>query len=1154
MKLHKDLEKQVLDYLPEGSMENPSMKAFIRSINHSYLKFEQSREILSESFTESVSESLSLNQTLSRENEVKKQSIEKLKKAIKKNDPSSIKKGDENDLLGVVNYVSSQMNDRKGIEKELNRTVNLLVTLLTNMHAGILVEDENHKVLFSNELFCDTFKVTIDPDNLKGHDYSQWAEQNKHMFKDPENFLKRTTEILQNREKVLSEELQLADGQYVERDFVPIYLHNNYKGHLWKYENITERKNTESRLRYLNDTQEAVLNGTNYAIVFADTKGVIKSFNKGAEKMLGYKAEEMINLQTPAVFLYQPEIEAKAAKLSRELSTTIQPGFEALIINPKKGRIETHEWTYIRKNGQKFPVSQTVCSIKNANEEITGYLWVSRNLSEEKQTEEALKISEEKYRNIIEKSTDIIYKTNKNGFFNFVNPVAERITGFSKRELANMHFSELIRPDYKKTAMLFYRKQVEAKKSTTYLEFPIVTKLGLEKWIGQSVQYFQIGEDDYELTSLAMDITEKKIHEKSILVQEEKYRNIIANINLGLVEVDMDEIIKYCNQAFCELSGYTTAELIGKNILELLVVEENRDWVKNKIHDRLAGMSDTYETLIRNKNGELRWWMISGAPNYDDAGNLIGTIGIHLDVTERKNLENELEASRKKAEESSKAKEAFLANMSHEIRTPLNAIIGMLRELSLESLNENQRMYLQNTSTASQHLFSVLNNILDVSKIEAGEFNLDAQHFSFNGILNDVKSIMGNKALEKNLFLNVSVSNAVRKTLIGDPVRIKQILLNLVGNAIKFTDKGGITLKCELESGTTTEQTLSLSIIDTGIGMDNSYLKNIFTKFSQEDISTSRKYGGTGLGMAITRELVHLMKGNIDVESQKNVGTVVTVKLSLPIGDDSKIIKEKILLQNTKGSNKIKVLLTEDNEFNRLVATKTLNRYNCVVTEAINGLEAVEKLKKESFDVILMDLQMPLMDGIEATTIIRNQLQIVTPIIALTANAFKNEIENCMKMGMNDYVTKPFEEKQLMESILKNVELHKQEQKAISLTNGQIIGSDKKLYDMSKLTELCSGDPEFLKKMVEIFINQSSVSAKQLREAIAVKDLETVYQVSHKIKPGIDSMGIDCLKMEIREIEKDAKAKIYSTKMEHLVSYTDSILQKVVLDLEKEVL
>lgn len=761
--------------------------------------------------------------------------------------------------------------------------------------------------------------------------------------------------------------------------------------------------------------------------------------------------------------------------------------------------------------------------------------------------EAALRQSEEKYRNIIEKSADIIYKTDRYGVFTFVNPVAERITGYSENELLTKHFSELIREDFQKVANSIYRKQVVFKKATTYLEFPIITKTGKEKWIGQSVQYSPLKDDNFELMALAIDITDRKIAEKTVQLREEKYRNIIANINMGLVEVDLNEVIRYCNQGFCDLSGFTKNELVGKNIVDTLVAEASKNLLVNKTKQRSNGKSDIYEIQIRNKKGEVRWWMVSGAPNYDDAGNLIGSIGIHLDVTERKVLEQELKVSKQNAEESSKAKEAFLANMSHEIRTPLNAIIGMIRELSYENLTENQRTYVEHTSTASQHLLSVLNNILDISKIEAGEFKLEAQPFHLEDLLNKSIAILKNSASQKGIFLKTSISKKIKRVLIGDPTRIRQVILNLVGNAIKFTEKGGVSVNCELENETSGSQTLLFSVTDSGIGMSEKYVKEIFTKFSQEDASTARHHGGTGLGMAIAGELIQLMKGSIDVKSERNVGTTVTINLNLPVGKETEHPGGNDV-HSSKVTEPIKVLLTEDNEFNRLVATRTLSRNNCIVTPAVNGAEAIEKIRGERFDIILMDLQMPVMDGIEATKRIRNTLGIDTPIIALSANAFKTEIDQCYIIGMNDYVTKPFEEKFLIDSIHKNLK----KQKSMETSGPKTTANLTKLYDISGLNDLTGGDDECLGQLVDLFIGQTRTGVTELKEALKTKDLKKIFEVSHQLKPSLDGFNIDSLKDEIREIEKDAKSGVYTEKLEKLVKYTGDTLHKVINELQHE--
>ena len=1277
MSYHKLLQKQINKHIPEEYQLLPGFENLLQAVNESYLSFERDKELLNHAFNISEKEYQLLYENLNLEYDLKNQSIENLKSAVKniEKDNDSKYNLENDDILVIVEYINSEIQKRKETEKNLNRTLKLLTTLLSNLNSGILVVDENRKILYTNQLFCNMFSSSSSPEIMNGMDCNKFIEQSKVFFEDPEMFSQRIDEILDKKVSVFADELLLLDGRILERDYIPIYIDNQYKGHLWDYSDITERKKFENKLLDLTIIQNAILNGTDYSIIYTDTNGIIKSFNQGAENMLGYTANEVIDIHSPGIFHEIDEVVNKAKELSEELGYKIKPGFDVFTVKSRTQSAETNEWTYIKKNGEKINVLLSVTSIKNSTNEIIGYLGIARNITIQKLAETELKLSSERYRNIVENSTDIIYKINEKGYFTYVNQVAERITGFNQNELISKHFTELVKDSYKKEAIIFYNRQVKNKKSTSYYEFPISTKSGEVKWIGQSVQLSQINTTDFELTALAIDITEKKKYElqlidtnkrlellktlinntsdgiqvskengqmvyvnkeasarlgidrkqvsnyyvkdfekifkdpiawnkhvtevktkgtliiegenfniltnnsfpvevtvkfieidsvgyiiatsreiterkrieASIKLQKEKYQNIIANMNLGLLEVDANENIQFVNPGFEFISGYKENELIGKNAHKLFVSESHENLVKSKTKLRTQGKSDMYEVPVRNKKGELKWWMISGAPNYDEKGNITGSIGIHLDITDQKQLELDLELSKSKAEESSKAKEAFLANMSHEIRTPLNAIIGMIRELSKEKLSDVQETYVQNTSIASQHLLSVLNNILDISKIEAGELQLDLHHFDLQKILNDVKSIMLAKCGEKSLFLKINHLENKNVFFIGDSSRFRQILLNLIGNAVKFTHSGGITVEYDVQDLHQGYQAVYISVNDTGVGMDESYLKNIFNKFSQEDSSTSRKYGGSGLGMSITKELIQLMNGSIEIKSKKNVGTTIYLKFLIPIGDSTKLLKEDIIpLSNT--SKLIEILLVEDNEFNRLVAGNTLNHFNCIVTEAVNGQEAINILKTgKKFDVILMDLQMPIMDGFESTTIIRNELKINTPIIALTANAFKSELEQCINLGMNDCVTKPFEEEKLINSIYK---LTKFNVEAIN-TNQTIVQNNEKLYNLHQLNIVSRDDHEYCKKMIGIFIEHTALSISQINESYLEKDLNAVYSVVHRIKPSIDLMGIESLKEPIRFIERNAKDLNDSEVLTKQINFLFMVLNKVINQLKE---
>jgi signal transduction histidine kinase/CheY-like chemotaxis protein len=398
-------------------------------------------------------------------------------------------------------------------------------------------------------------------------------------------------------------------------------------------------------------------------------------------------------------------------------------------------------------------------------------------------------------------------------------------------------------------------------------------------------------------------------------------------------------------------------------------------------------------------------------PTYTKIERLIAKI---LD-SEKKALQLAYDSKR-----TSEAKHNFLANMSHEIRTPMNAIMGMSRQLIKSELNDEQRNYLSNITSASENLLVVINDVLDLAKLESGQLSIEKIPFDPKQVMENVMKVMMHKAEEKGISLtNSFIDLDLSPVLIGDPFRINQVLLNLVSNAVKFTIKGNVELSCKVLKDNETSQDLELKVVDTGVGMDQSFLKYLFEKFSQEYESTSRKHGGTGLGMSISKNLIDNMGGEIIVESEKGKGTTVYVRFTLEKGKESDLVKINTDTINTEDIKGKKILVVDDNVMNRMVATLILSEFEVLISEAGNGEEAVEYLKNNDCDLVLMDLQMPISNGYEATMIIREKLQLSTPIIALTANVIEGEREKCIKIGMNDYLSKPFDEEQLLEILAK---------------------------------------------------------------------------------------------------------------------------------------
>ena len=395
---------------------------------------------------------------------------------------------------------------------------------------------------------------------------------------------------------------------------------------------------------------------------------------------------------------------------------------------------------------------------------------------------------------------------------------------------------------------------------------------------------------------------------------------------------------------------------------------------------------------------------------------------------EKNNLENTQRAvlniledyseAKEKAEESTKLKEAFLANMSHEIRTPMNAIIGFSDILSKGKLEDKEKEYVGTIKSAGENLLTIINDILDISKIEAGMMTFEEQTFSVKEIFKSLHEMLMGKAKEKNLGLIFKCDEGVPDYLLGDPTRLAQIIINLTGNAIKFTQKGKVLVDVKVVKHENEHALLEFSITDTGIGIPQDKLVNIFERFRQAESHTTRKYGGTGLGLSIAKQLVELQHGTLSVKSEFNVGSVfsfcIPYKKSIQTAPVAEITGEKFNMEELSNLN---ILLVEDNQLNVKLILSLFSEYNLKLQVAENGSVGIEKIKENNFDIVLMDMEMPVMNGYEATTVIRKELKNNIPIIAMTAHAMAGEKERCLSLGMNDYISKPINANLLFEKI-----------------------------------------------------------------------------------------------------------------------------------------
>lgn len=506
------------------------------------------------------------------------------------------------------------------------------------------------------------------------------------------------------------------------------------------------------------------------------------------------------------------------------------------------------------------------------------------------------------------------------------------------------------------------------------------------------------------------------------------------------------------------------------------------------------------------------------------------------------------------AEKTAKLKQQFLANMSHEIRTPMNAIVGITQLLLEKNPRPEQLRYLNAISQSADNLLIIINDILDIAKIEAGKMIIEKNPFELRKVLNGIKEMLLIKTNEKGILLHLEIDEKIPNVLLGDPTRLQQIILNLAGNAVKFTEKGSVTLRVLIKENSNRNYLIQFDTIDTGIGINEEFRKQMFESFSQESSETTRKFGGTGLGLAISKQLTELMKGEISVTSELGIGSCFTV--IVPFETSNEIQKKEnssnINTELISQLQKSKILLTEDNEFNQLVAVDTLQLLvpGIQIDFALNGAEAVEKVRKYNYDLVLMDIRMPIMDGIEATKIIRqlNGPKSQTKIIAMTANVMADDVNSYFEIGMNAYVSKPFVQTELISKMAEVLGLNSDSKNQTSATNSNSIVTSKTLpdvvCDMNFLQQFSKGDLEKQYKYINMFLENAPKLLAQLHEGLSNNDFEMIKISAHSLKPQLSYMGVTEEVSNVFMLEQSAGQKAHQNNIPELIENVERVCNK----------
>jgi PAS domain S-box-containing protein len=591
-----------------------------------------------------------------------------------------------------------------------------------------------------------------------------------------------------------------------------------------------------------------------------------------------------------------------------------------------------------------------------------------------------------------------------------------------------------------------------------------------------------------------------------------------------LVTISAEGKIMDMNQASANIIGLTREEITDSDFFDYFTEPQKAREVYQEVF-AMGSVAD-YPLTLRHINGKLTDVLFNGSVFKDEQENVLGVVIVARDVTEQKTIANELKIAKEvaeasnmhaqeakmvaqkamqKAEEAVKAKQQFLSNMSHEIRTPMNAIIGFTKVVLKTDLSSKQKEYLTAIKVSGDALIVLINDILDLAKVDAGKMTFEQIPFKLETSIYAMLHLFEIKIQEKNLKLIIEYDHAIPKVLLGDPVRLHQIILNLVSNAVKFTYKGSIIVSVKLLEEDDKKATIQFAVKDTGIGIDNAKMEKIFENFQQASSGTSRLYGGTGLGLSIVKQLVEPQGGKISVQSEVSKGSTFSFTLCFLKTQE----RAEVELETPKldvGIENVNVLVAEDIPLNQLLMKTILDDFGFKCEIASNGEIAIDKLENNHFDVVLMDLQMPKMNGFEATEHIRTIMHSEIPIIALTADVTTVDLAKCKAVGMNDYLAKPVDENLLYSKIVSLIK--RQQTPEDSVEKNSENNSEHKCIDLTYLNHRTKSNPALMMELISLYLEQTPQLVKEMKESMKAKNWIYLHAVLHKMIPSFAIMGI----------------------------------------------
>jgi len=1009
------------------------------------------------------------------------------------------------------------ISDRKKIEQELEFTQ----FLVDNSSDEIIIFDINGKVIDGN------------PSSLEALGYSYEEFCSLTIFDISPEAQQKWSSICQLVREIQTLTIESTQkkksGQIYPVEVVVNHLDYENKEYIVGFvRDITERKATEKSLRL---TQFA-LDKAALGIFWIQSDGLIIDVNESACSHLGLTDDELKGIY---VWDINPVIESTDwAEIWQNITENIVVKFET-IHQHKNGRIFSVEIisNYIEYEGQGFAFSQV------------------QDISDRKHHEQETLESKAFLQTVLDTFPLSIFWKDRDSRYIGANRNFARDAGFSdSQELVGL--TDFDMPWAKTEATAYLADDQEVMQSDSPKIGIIETQVqadGTQVWVETNKLPLHDLEGNFiGIMGTYQDISDRTQAELEIITKQNYLEALLNNIpHIAWLKDSKSRFISV-NQAFADAAGYRIQDIVNKTDYDVWAPELAEKYVADDKLVLETGQSKTATEKIITQDQKVGWIETTKTPFTDAQGNLAGTVGIAVDITDYKNTQEKLYKAKKIAESANIAKSQFLAAMSHEIRTPMNAVIGMTTLLLTTQLDEQQTNFAQTIRTSGEALLILINDILDFSKIEADKLELEHENFAIRECIAESLSLLKAQASNKKIILQSIIDTNLPNLVIGDIGRLRQILVNLINNAVKFTNQGKILVSAKIEERTGSQCLIKFAVKDTGIGISQEKQEKLFKAFSQVDSSTSRKYGGTGLGLAICKKLSELMGGQIWVKSQEGIGSTFYFTIRVEISAVQQTIsrnsdKSEYKIPDLEKNRKLKILLAEDVVVNQQVALLILQQISCDADIVANGLEVLQAIESKNYDVIFMDVQMPELDGIQTTKeIVKKYNAEARPyIIAMTANAMKGDKEECLEAGMDDYVSKPIRIDELVlvlncyhsrannnfpivnirtnnDSLIANIEREGQE----PIFEQEILDS---LLDMAGE----AGIPIVL-KMIDSFIISAKEQINQMEDAIAQNNIDHLCKASHALKFASANIGGELLSQVCRDLEQ--KTRIESNSFE----------------------